>query len=81
MSLAFQSTDEDVGIVLRTLGHPWNDEVNERLLGLIDDGIVEREALRGDELDEQTDLAHAEIMRQLVTEIGVADLRTERKPQ
>lgn len=66
MSMAFEITTDDVEIVIdaNDLQIPAGADV-ESLFDELDTDVIEHEALRGDSMDEQTELAHAEILKQL----------------
>jgi len=63
MSLAWETTEEDVQNVLTRMGR--SDLDAEVVHGSLDHGAIEKAALRGDGMDEQTDGAHEEIKRQI----------------
>jgi len=73
MSMAFEITTDDVEIVIdrHNLEIPTGADI-ETLFDRLDTDAIEHEALRGDSMDEQTDLAHAEILKQLETIIEEA---------
>lgn len=67
MSLAWEVTTEDVKNVLDRNNVDVNDyEFLDTCMDTIDGNAVEREALRGDDMLEQSDLAEQEIERQLI---------------
>lgn len=68
MNCAFGISTDDVHAVVndrlrRAL--PFDDPRAEKLFDMLDAGAVEKQALRADEIDEQTEAAHEEIERQL----------------
>jgi len=69
MSNAWETTTDDVENVLRNNGiedHEMNEEKIEELIDFrLDHDGIEKEALRGEDMDEQTTFAYAEIKRQL----------------
>lgn len=63
-SMAFEITVEDV---INALAHVnLSREIAEKIYDSLDFGSIELAALYGDDLDEQTDLAHVEIKKQVV---------------
>ncbi|MCA3267718.1 MAG: hypothetical protein ING19_16785 [Azospirillum sp.] len=70
MSTAFEISVDDIKIVASCLpegmARTLDDDAAERLLKELDTRAIEKEALRGDDLDEQTDAAYLEIERQLL---------------
>jgi hypothetical protein len=70
MSAAWETTEEDIANVLEKMCvHKNSEEINE-ILNNLDTDKIEREALRGDDMDEQIDLAYLEIAEQL-SDLGV----------
>lgn len=68
MSMAFGISPDDVSTVVEwRFGRrlPCDHPVAEQLFDMLDDGAVEKAALRGDDMDDQTEGAHEEIERQL----------------
>lgn len=65
MGFAFGINEEDVANVLERNGKNFNDEEIESIFDQIDADIVEKEALRETDLDEQVNAAYDEIERQL----------------
>jgi hypothetical protein len=66
MSLAFEITAEDIQIALsHNLQLQCDSEVAEKLLDEIDVEKIERAALRGDDLEDQTLYAHEAIVNEL----------------
>jgi hypothetical protein len=74
MSLAFQITTDDIQTVFaKHFGEHISDEIAEEIFDNyvhLDD--VERAALRGSDMDEQTQFAHDEIKEQL--QVNIADI-------
>lgn len=72
MSLAFEITLEDVHTVIEDIEQamtPFNEDAEVFALGVLDKldmDSVEKSALYGDDIDEQTSYALAEIKRQIV---------------
>jgi hypothetical protein len=62
MSLAFEITEEDVLNVLRRNNVKADPAA---CLGLLDTGSIEKAALYGDDIDQQTEYAYQEIEKQL----------------
>ena len=62
MSLAWETTVEDVWGVLRHYGGKHDYQT---ILNMLDYGRIEKAALYGDEMEQQTNYAFAEIERQL----------------
>ena len=79
MNFAYQATEEDVENVLRehclqvanTSGKSFESISNE-VFGNLDSNLIEKAALHGDDLSQQTRYANEEIARQL-REIGVLE--------
>lgn len=73
MSLAWETTAEDVLTVLRRIKHPQaTEEFAEQMLREgINPHLVENAALRGDEMDEQVTYAYEEIEDQLRDYLGL----------
>lgn len=65
MSNAWQTTVDDVMGAMEQNGTPVEWDEAEQLINELDHGKIERAALSGDDMDEQTDYAYAEICRQL----------------
>lgn len=65
MSLAWETTTEDIIIACRNNEEEISEEKAEEILGNLDTDKIEREALRGDDMLEQTDYAQAEIWDQI----------------
>lgn len=65
MSNAFQISEDDVMTVLYGMGRRCDEETAARILAVIDAAAVEKAALYGDDLVQQTEYAHEEIGRQL----------------
>lgn len=71
MSTAFGISVDDIKTVAsKRLGVELSDERAEDLFADINGRAVELAALHGDEMDEQTEYAHAEIKEQLI-DLGV----------
>ena len=65
MSLAWETTTDDVLIVLVRMNiHPRPEQVNA-IHESLDVASIESAALHGDEMEEQTDNAYEEIQRQV----------------
>ena len=62
MSFAWETTVEDVWGVLR---HYGGNHAYETILDMLDHDAIEKAALYGNDIDEQTNYAFAEIERQL----------------
>ena len=65
MSLAWETTAEDVRNALRQMGMPCDQKSAENVHRSLDMGAVERAALHGDGMDQQTEYACQEIRRQI----------------
>ena len=65
MSQGFEVTDEDVQAVMFAMGHPIDFDEASGLLAKLDVVACAKAALRGDDMDDQTEAAHGEIRRQL----------------
>lgn len=65
MGFAFGINEEDVYNVLERNGKNFNEEEIESIFDQIDADIVEKEALRETDFDEQINAAYDEIERQL----------------
>lgn len=68
MNYGFGIAPDDVAVALeRRFGRAVDIDgpVAEELFDMLDQGAVEKAALRGDDMDDQTDGAHAEIEAQL----------------
>lgn len=65
MGFAFEINEEDVSNVLERNGKNFNEEEIESIFDQIDADIVEKEALRETDFDEQINAAYDEIERQL----------------
>lgn len=67
MSLAWETTDEDVANVLSRLHPSRTYTVKEtiQILGNLDHNKIEKAALYGNDIDEQTNYAYDEIEKQL----------------
>lgn len=66
--LAFQISEEDVMNVLARMGRQdmaADEDAVARVFGAIDGGAVEKAALYGDDMDEQTGYAMDEIEKQI----------------
>jgi hypothetical protein len=63
MSNAWETTDEDVLNVLNSMGK--KDSSAEDVLSNLDHYKIERAALKGNDLETQTEYAYEEIKRQL----------------
>lgn len=71
MSHAFEITDIDVSTVLAAISADLDkEEIVQHVFDELDTDECEKMALAGDDLDFQTDLAHTEIKRQILEEIG-----------
>lgn len=66
MSLAWETTEEDVMNVLNRMGLESNDEKVQHWIDRIDHDKVEKEALRGDDMCEQIEFAYSEIEEQIL---------------
>lgn len=72
MSLAWETTNEDVGTVLDKHGVKKTDEEIEELIDddTVDTGVIENGVLCYTDMDDQTDSMHSDIEDQLM-EAGV----------
>ena len=70
MSSAWETTVDDVLNVLKEEGVSKTEEEAESILDDLDHDKIEKEALRGDNMDEQVDYAYLEIKEQLI-EMGI----------
>jgi len=73
MSTAFEITSEDVRNVMEANGRPVNESTAEKLFKDMiapEDGRIEKAALHGNEMEEQTEYAYQEIA-QILREAGV----------
>jgi hypothetical protein len=70
MSNAWETTTDDVEIVLRRLDISKMPDEIEAILDQLDTAAIEKVALCGDTMDDQTSFAHNEIERQL-QELGL----------
>jgi hypothetical protein len=66
MSLAWETTIEDLENVLRRLGMPQQPAVVKTLYDQLDFAAIEKAALYGDSMEEQTEFAYKEIEHQLM---------------
>jgi hypothetical protein len=55
---------EDIQIALAALGQKLGDKEAEAILNNLDKHAIRKAALRGNDMDEQTEAAHEEIRRQ-----------------
>jgi phage-related tail protein len=65
MGLAFEISEYDIITAAERLGLNISEEEAETIMEDLDEGIIEKEALRGEDLDEQTEYAIQEIMVQI----------------
>jgi hypothetical protein len=65
MSNAWETTSEDVLNVIHRMGKKATSEQVEQIHDDLDHYEIECEALRGDDMDEQTESAYVEIERQI----------------
>lgn len=65
MSIAWETTLEDVENVLRRMGRNLRPESVRVLYEDLDQAAIEKAALYGDSMEEQTEYAYDEIERQL----------------
>lgn len=87
-SMAYEVTEEDVENVLRrnslrvsnTKGKPFEAMASE-IFEHLDVSLIEDAALKGDDLNEQTDYAYDEITRQLREQGVLEPLKDEPSPQ
>lgn len=70
MGCAWETTVDDVLNVLKEEGVSKTEEEAESILDDLDHDKIEKEALRGDNMDEQVDYAYLEIKEQLI-EMGI----------
>jgi len=68
MSTAWETTTEDVMNVCKNNGERITEAQAEEILDRLDTDKIEKEALRGDDMDEQVDYAYIEIWEQIVDE-------------
>lgn len=66
MSNAWEVTPEDVMQALDNLQIPYDEDKVDEVLDLLDLDRVEKEALRGDDMNEQTEYALREIEDQIL---------------
>ena len=66
MSNAWETTDEDVINVVREMGYVANEHAVKHILDNIDHTEIEKAALHGNDMDEQTRYAYDEIKRQII---------------
>lgn len=67
MSLAWETTTEDVITACKNNGGvKISEDKADEILEVLDKDKIEKEALRGDDMSEQTDYAHIEIWEQIV---------------
>ena len=66
MSAAWETTREDVSNVITNNGYTVDDYLLDEIHSSIDTNMVEKEALRGDDMSEQTDYAYKEIWEQIL---------------
>jgi hypothetical protein len=66
MSLGWEVTTEDILNVCVKNGEKITEAKADEILEQLDTGKIEREALRGDDMSEQTDNADIEIWEQIV---------------
>lgn len=66
MSNAWETTTEDVMNVCKNNGVIVTEERADEILDLLDTDKIEKEALRGDDMDEQCDYAYIDIWEQIV---------------
>lgn len=65
MSNAWETTEDDVLNVIHDMGHKANHETVERIHNDLNQFEIECEALRGIDIETQTDYAYEEIKRQI----------------
>ena len=66
MSLAWETTVDDILNVFRKMGHEGTEEQARQILdNVIDFDRVEQAALCGDEMDDQVEYAYADIEEQI----------------
>lgn len=65
MSNAWQTTDEDIMNVMARHGVELDEEEIEFILSRLDHDAIERAALFGDEIEDQTGYAYDEIDKQI----------------
>jgi hypothetical protein len=73
MSTAFEITSEDVRSVMEINGRPVDEATAEKLLHDViapEDGRIEKAALYGNEMEEQTEYAYQELAK-ILREAGV----------
>ena len=70
MSAAWETTVDDVFNTLKSLGVKKTTEEVKAILDDLDTDKIEKEALRGDDMDEQLDYAYLEIKEQII-EMGI----------
>jgi hypothetical protein len=70
MSAAWETTVDDVFNTLKSLGVKKTTEEVKAILDDLDTDKIEKEALRGDDMDEQLDYAYLEIKDQII-EMGI----------
>jgi len=68
MSNAWETTSEDVENALKQVGIIVDEDKSEELHEKLDMEAIEEAALWGDEMEEQTDYAYEEIVKQLTVE-------------
>ena len=66
MSLAWETTTEDVINVCRNNGEKISEDKASEIHDQLDMDKIEKAALRGDDMDEQIDYAYIEIWEQIV---------------
>jgi hypothetical protein len=64
MSFAWETTVDDVRIALATIGVSLDEAEANAIRVNLDLGAIEKAALRGNDMDAQTESAHDEIRRQ-----------------
>lgn len=70
MSLAWETTTEDISNVLDQHGVAYTDQHLDHWHDLLDHDKIEEAALHGNDMEKQTEYAYEEIARQL-KEMGV----------
>lgn len=69
MGLGFEVTADDVAIVIFRAGHQCSEKMASDLFDLLDCEAVEKAAMAAVDFDEQVELAHKEIVLQLIGEV------------
>ena len=67
MSNAWETTSEDVQNACANNNYYISEDMAEKLLGKLDHDAIEKAALYGNDMDEQTNNAYDEIRRQIST--------------